>query len=175
MLCEIPRLPGQPKKRSMIEQINAKAHAAGATPLDYVLGRIEDGEYLWQIGQDVSGSEHMLRRFCYSQPEGRARFAEAMRERAHSIVEGGMKRIEDIGESEPTKEEVMLLKVELDHRRFIAGSQHKEVYGSQPAAVNLNLSLGGLHLDALRQVKLLPVQTQPLLPSGEADYTIEPG
>lgn len=175
MPCEIPRLAGSPKKRDLNEQLVAKGHVLGVEPLSYVIDRIESGEYIWQIAQDFGASDAMLRRWCYSQPLGRKRYSEAIAERAHSVVEGGMKAIEDLKGTEVTKAEAMLLKLELDQRRFIAGSQNKEQYGQQQAAVQVNVNLDTQMLEAFKQVRALPRgHITPQLGDGQPDVEVVP-
>jgi hypothetical protein len=174
LLCEIPRLAGSPKKRDLNEQLVAKAHVLGVQPLDYIIDRIESGEYIWQIAQDFGASDSMLRRWCYAQPQGRRRYSEATAERAHSVVEGGMKRIEELKNVEVTKGEAMLLKLELDQRRFIAGTQNRPVYGQQPE-VQVNVNLDSLMLEAFKQTRTLSRgHITPQLGDGQPDVEVVP-
>lgn len=152
----------------MKEQILAKAKAAGLDPLDYILGRLEGGEMVYQISGDVGGSETMLRRWCYSQPDGRARWQEAMKERSHSLVEQGVQIVRDLKGTEVTKEEVALSKLEIDQLNLIAKAHNRPVYGNDAAQVQVNVSLASLHLDALRQTRVLPDrQVARVLPAAE--------
>lgn len=159
----------------MKEQLAAAAKAAGSEPLAYVLGRIEAGEMVYEIAEDLGGSTNMLRQWCYSQPEGRRKWQEAMAERSHALVEEGVKITRGLKGTEVTKEEVALSKLEIEQLNLIARAHNRPVYGNDAAQVNVQVNMPQMHLDALRQVRVLPeVRVTPQLTAGEADVELVP-
>lgn len=161
-------MAGRPKTRSMKDQIAARAKEAGLDPLDYVLGRLEGGDMVYQISGDVGGSETMLRRWCYAQPDGRKKWQDAMADRAHSLVEKGVEISRELKQTEVTKEEIALAKLEIDQLNLIAKAHNRPVYGNDAPQVQVNVSLASLHLDALRQMRVLPeTQVARVLPAAE--------
>lgn len=169
-------MAGRPRTRSMKTEIVRLAKEAGqADPLEYILGRLEGGEMVYQVAADVGGSETMLRRWCYSQPEGRKKWQEAMTERSHSLVEKGVELVRELKGTEVTKEEVALTKLEVDQLNLIAKAHNRPVYGNDAPQVNLNVNLATLHLDALRQVKIAEAKATPLLGAAESDYEVVEG
>lgn len=162
-------MAGRPKTRNMKSEIARLAKEAGqADPLEYILGRLEGGEMVYQVAADVGGSETMLRRWCYSQPEGRRKWQEAMTERSHSLVEQSVQIVRELKGTEVTKEEIALAKLETDQLNLIAKAHNRPVYGNDAPQVNVQVNMGQLHLDALRQVRVVPeIRSTPLLPAGE--------
>lgn len=156
----------------MKELIAAKAKAAGVEPLDYILGRIEAGEMVYEVAEDLDASSNMLRQWCYSQSDGRRRWQEAMAERSHALVEEGVKITRELKGTEVTKEEIALAKVEIDQLNLMAKAHNRPVYGETGPQVNVQVNMGQLHLDALRQLKLTPAKTTPQLEAGAADYEV---
>lgn len=165
-------MAGRPRTRSMRAEIEAKAKAAKLEPLDYVLGRLEGGEMVYEIADDFGASSNMLRQWCYQQPEGRAKWQAAMTERSHELVEQGVKIARDLKGTEVTKEEIQLAKLETDQLNLIAKAHNRPVYGETGPQVNVQVNMGQLHLDALRQTRVMPAKTTPQLEAGAADYEV---
>lgn len=168
-------MAGRPRTRNLKAQIDAKAQAAGQTPLDYILGRIEGGEMVYEVAEDVADNANMLRQWAYAQPDGRRRWQEAMAERSHALVEQGVKITRDLKGTEVTKEEVALSKLEIEQLNLIARAHNRPVYGNDAAQVNVQVNMGSLHLDALRQMRMVPAKATPQLEAGATDYEVVTG
>jgi len=79
----------------------------------------------------------------------------------------------DLKGTEITKEEVSLSKLEIEELNLIARAHNRPVYGNDAAQVNVQLNMGQLHLDALRQVRIVPgVTCVSLLEDGEPDVEL---
>lgn len=160
-------------KRRMLTKLAAMAAEAELEPFEYVLAQLEGGARAKELAEDLGGTYPVLRRWAKQQPNGPARWEEAMGERAHAIGEELLEIADGIGKTEHTKEDIAGIKVRSDLLRFVASSHNPKTYGNQAGQVNVNVSVGGLHLDALRQVRVVPhVQAVQQLEAGEADYQV---
>jgi Ser-tRNA(Ala) deacylase AlaX len=159
----------------MVEQLELKAKAAGIeSRLDYVLGRIEAGEMVYEIAEDVGGSVNMLRQWAYLQVNGKERWKAAMTERSHALVEQGVQIVRDLKGVDIDKVDVARAKLEVDQLNLIARAHNRPVYGNDQTAAIVNVNLGTLHLDAMRQVRP-GVSSQPMIEAPrEADYEVLP-
>lgn len=138
-------MPGQPMKRQRIARIEA---AGGITR---ICERVAAGEPLSAIAAEYGMGREALSRWIHQDEEraeqiraARARAADALAEETLSIADGA------------TAEDVQVAKLRIDTRRWIAGIWSPAVYSPQQrAAVEINI--GSLHLDALRQVNAQPI------------------
>jgi transposase-like protein len=154
----------------MNDTIAAKARAAGVEPFEYILGRLESGEMVYEVAREMGGSETMLRRWCYQKPQGRERWREALAERSHSLVEKAVEVVRELKGTEVTKEEIALTKLEVDQLNLIARAHNRPVYGNDQQAVAVQVNFGDQLLGALRIARTIPgASATPLLPSAEPD------
>lgn len=168
-------MAGRPKNKSMIEQLKTKAQAAGVpSMLDYVCARIEAGEMVYEIAEDVGGSVNMLRQWAYLQVNGKERWKAAMTERSHALVEQGVQIVRDLKGVDIDKVDVARAKIEIDQLNLIARAHNRPVYGNDQAAAVVNVNLGSLHLDAMRQVRSGVSSTPMLEAPRDADYEVLP-
>jgi len=103
-------------------------------------------------------------------PSRRAKIEEAMKMRAETIMEEGMEIVDDVAGAEkmPT---VVAAKNRADYRKAFAALLDKERYGTKQEGVQVHI--GRLHLDALRQAGAPNAQLEgdipELLEEGESD------
>lgn len=169
-------MAGSPKKRAFKEQLVATAKTAGVEPLEYVLRRIEDGELATELAEELGASYGVLKRWVNAQPDGRARWQDAMKERTDVLAEQTVIEARKLQGTEVTKEEIAASKLLIEQLTFLAKSHNRQVYGNDAAQVNVNVSVGGLHLDALRQTRALALaHVTPQLESGEPDVEVVKG
>jgi hypothetical protein len=63
-------------------------------------------------------------------------------------------------------------RLQVDVRKWMAGVFNRNEYGDKPL-MQVSLSMGELHLSALRQRAVIRAPTPPLLEPGDPDYTVE--
>lgn len=61
-----------------------------------------------------------------------------------------------------TSADVQLVKLRSEHRKYLAQKFNREVYGDDANKIDVHLSLGQLHLDALRSQSALPAPQKVL-------------
>lgn len=60
----------------------------------------------------------------------------------------------------------------VDTRKWLAGVLNREDYGDSAPKVEIGFSVGGLHLDALRQTRITAKVELPRLGAGQPDYEV---
>lgn len=163
-------------KRKMLARLAAKAAEAELEPFEYVLAQLEGGARAKDLAEELGGTYPVLRRWAKHQPDGPARWEAAMTERAHALGEEILEIVDQVGKTEMTKEEIAGVKVRIDGLKFVAASHNPKTYGNQAGAVNVNLNVGSLHLDAMRQLRVdtrIQALPAPQPEASEADYELE--
>jgi len=116
--------------------------------VDVVLDRIEGGDTLMSIAADLGISRHLLGRCLNNSPGIRDRLLVARRGRAEKWAEETLDIADNVAE-DPNA--INKAKIRIDARRWLAGVDDPDRFGVKTAQVNI--SIGGLHLDALRKVQ----------------------
>ena len=75
--------------------------------------------------------------------------SEARVEAADALVEGGLEMVDQLNENS-TSNEIAATREKVNYRKFMAGSLNQAKYGTRPQN-NITLSIGDMHLDALRK------------------------
>jgi hypothetical protein len=75
---------------------------------------------------------------------------QARAEAADALVEEGLHMVDQLDGSS-TSNEIAATREKVNWRKFMAGSYNQNKYGTRPQT-NVTLSIGDLHLDALRKV-----------------------
>ena len=115
---------------------------------DVILDRVSNGDTMAVIAADLGVSRTFLSWRLNSLPGMKERLAEARRGRADKWADDALKIADDVPE-EPNA--INKAKIRIDARKWLAGIDDPERYGQKAAQVNI--SIGGLHLDALRRVQ----------------------
>ena len=151
-------MPGRPRQTAIRAWLKSQC-GKGVTPLDYVCERLASGDYLADISREIEEAtaleipQHALRRWLIDEfgKEGvMQRFLEAREDAADAYVAKAWHILDSAPE---VREALDKAKAKADFLKWQASMANKAQYGSAPAAVNVNVNLASLHLDALRQRK----------------------
>jgi hypothetical protein len=161
-------MAGKPKRRAMIAELEKRTRQrfdeneeGEHTPLDYVCDYIEDRGTLIGLAVDLSNKLG----FAVSAPsitnylraeytESESRLSESRARASHLLAEESITLLDVDAE---TMVEASQRRDRSKARQWLAGKWNREMYESQKG-VNVAISIGGLHLDALRarQANTLP-------------------
>jgi hypothetical protein len=159
-------MPGQPKWNAFLAEVEKRG---GEDP---ILERVEAGETLKEIGLDYGVSRSTMYRWTAVTDERKARYQDARKIAAGALVEEAIEILDEA--SIDSKAGVQKAKAQADIRRWVAGRYDKETFGDDPKGPTVQVNIGALHLDALRQhasPASLPVQEGEFeaLPAGEPE------
>lgn len=149
-------MPGTPVRNRVLRDIELQGG------WDKVIERIADGETVTKIAQSFSISPSFMSRLLHEDEERGARTNAARRQAAEMLAA----EAQDITDDAPeTREGIQKAKLRSEVRMARAAKMDREAWGEQKQAVNVNVSLTGLYLDALRRREVQ-------LPVREADYEV---
>lgn len=165
----------------MVAELTRRANLRDMTPLEYVADWIESGKTITQLVKAInekleldeeSGvTRAMLSRYVNHELEGTQMLADARAEGSHGMAESA---VEIIDTPAADKVEAAQRKTQAEIRLRLAGFWNRAEYGEQKGAqVAVNIDMGQLHLDAMRQ-RVMPSITQPTLPPAGPDVEIVP-
>jgi hypothetical protein len=159
-----------PFRAALMERIEAKG---GMAP---IYERIASGETLTKIAPEFGVSRQYLRDILAEGPERLDLFLSAQREAAHAFADQGMALLDEVDTASPTaRENVAKAREQARYRQWMASKLDRETFGDTPLTVNVPLSFGDLHLQAIKAplpAKLVP-SGPPALPVLEADVVTE--
>jgi hypothetical protein len=163
------------KLRSTMKKVAEAEMGPGAESIEWLCAQIESGKTVGQLadffaakmGEGCSRSwfSYVINR----DPAHKARIAAARKEAAHAILDEALEIADRQVENESSAS-VQRARLQADTRVRLAALWNKEVYGTQQAQVQVGI--GALYLDALRQCAVIPARTRPTLESGEVDYEV---
>ena len=116
---------------------------------DWLFDQIASGVTVAELARQYGCTRSYVSRSLNSVPEYAAALSKARGEAADALVEQGLEMVDGLsGASSPT--EIAATREKVQWRKFMAGSMNQERYGTRPQN-NVTLSIGDLHLDALRK------------------------
>ena len=116
---------------------------------DWLFDQIASGITVAELARQYGCTRSYVSRSLNSVPEYAAALSKARGEAADALVEQGLEMVDGLsGASSPT--EIAATREKVQWRKFMAGSMNQERYGTRPQN-NVTLSIGDLHLDALRK------------------------
>ena len=116
---------------------------------DWLFDQIASGVTVAELARQYGCTRSYVSRSLNSVPEYAAALSKARGEAADALVEQGLEMVDELsGASSPT--EIAATREKVQWRKFMAGSMNQERYGTRPQS-NVTLSIGDLHLDALRK------------------------
>jgi len=116
---------------------------------DWLFDQIASGVTVAELARQYGCTRSYVSRSLNSIPEYAAALAKARGEAADALVEQGLEMVDGLsGASSPT--EIAATREKVQWRKFMAGSMNQERYGTRPQS-SVTLSIGDLHLDALRK------------------------
>jgi hypothetical protein len=143
----------------------------------WALSRIEAGvpiAQLWKIVQDEA-DEESVRGWAYTvlyslAPDARQRVKEARKIGAHALID---EALEISDRPAATAAEAASNRLAVDTRFRLAGIFNREELGDSAPKVQMSISLGQLHLDALR-LRNVAITSIPRIADASADYEMLP-
>jgi hypothetical protein len=163
------------KLRATMKRVAEAEMGPGTEAIEWLCTQIESGKTVGQLadffatkmGEGCSRSwfSYVINR----DPAHKARIAAARKEAAHMILDEALEIADRQVENESSAS-VQRARLQADTRVRLAALWNKEAYGTQQAQVQVGI--GALYLDALRQCAVNHARTPPMLESGEADYEI---
>lgn len=168
-------IAGSPLKRSMIVELTRRAAEAGegAAPEDVVCALVASGETLIEVARRLEQdtglpiSPGIVGAWMNADPKRKAALAEARKQSAPILAEQAMEILDDVDED---RDAIAKAKAQADLRTWLASKYDRQTFGNDAAQVNVQLNLGQLHLDALRQRAAITATTAPMLPPAGPDY-----
>jgi len=116
---------------------------------DWLFDQIASGITVAELARQYGCTRSYVSRSLNSVPEYAAALSKARGEAADALVEQGLEMVDGLsGASSPT--EIAATREKVQWRKFMAGSMNQDRYGTRPQS-NVTLSIGDLHLDALRK------------------------
>lgn len=161
-------MPGRPKLRAAIAAIESIGGE------DAVFERIAAGETFVGIARELGIGQYTIYSWLNRSPgreERRAKYAEAQKHAADAHVDIGLDVVEKSLHAD-SNVEVQAARNIAGYRQWMAEKMNRAKYGKETAQLNLNI--GSLHLDALRELggeasQLIEDTEVELLPSGDGE------
>lgn len=136
--------------------------------VERIIERVADGDSIQNIAKELGISRSFLSWKVNKLPGVKERLVQARRSRAERWAEEALE-IADGVEEDPNK--INKAKLRIDTRKWLAGVDDPDRFGTKQTQVNI--SLGGLHLDALRKVQADLARTVGETIEGEAQDVTE--
>lgn len=121
-----------------------------------VVERVANGESMQSIATDFGCSRVLLSRLVDADPEVRKAVAAARLLRAEKWADETLEIADSVL---PDKDEVARAKVRIETRKWLAAVDDPERYG-RTAQTQVNLSIGELHLNALRRMQTIDLEPE---------------
>lgn len=118
--------------------------------VDWLYDQIASGITVAEIARRHGCSRSYVSRAINSIPEYKVAMESAREEAADALVEQGLEMVDQL-HGESTSSEIAATREKVNFRKFMAGSMNQNKYGTRPQN-NVTLSIGDMHLDALRKV-----------------------
>lgn len=115
---------------------------------DDIFEAIADGATYRMLGQKFQVSRSFIHRVVVHDPERRKRAEEAYEMRAHAMIDESIEIADNVNVNLPA--DVQAAKLKIDLRKWLAAVDNAR-YQRAEAKINLNVTLGQLHLDALKR------------------------
>ena len=117
---------------------------------DWLYDQIASGITVAEIARRHDCSRSYVSRALNSVPEYKVAMESARVDAADALVEEGLEMVDKLtGES--TAADIASTREKVNFRKFMAGSLNQNKYGTRPQN-NVTISIGDMHLDALRKV-----------------------
>ena len=162
-------MAGRPKRRQALEKIETRGG------VDYLQDFLMTGGTISTLAKDLDLNRGYLHRLLINHDEY-SQAIEAVREKAADAhAEMGFQIFEDLAqerqrerdqaeEGSRTKDlnqvDVAIAREKASQHRFVAQAWNQNRYGSRAGQTEVTISLGDMHLDALRKMKTVPDATK---------------
>lgn len=125
--------------------------------VDRIIERVAEGDSLKIIAEQLGISRSFLSWKVNAIPGVKERLVQARKSRADKWAEEAIEIADTV---DPDPNQINKARLRIDSRKWLAGVDDPDRFGTKQAQVNI--SIGGLHLDALRKV-----QAELAKPAGE--------
>lgn len=137
-------MAGKALRRKILADVEKKGG------VDYLFEQIASGNTLTKMAVEYGCSRQYLGSSLNKVPEYEKAMNEARRHAADALVEQGLTMVDDL-DGGSTSSEIAATREKVQWRKFMASSYNQDRYGTRPQT-NVNISVGDMHLDALRKV-----------------------
>ena len=140
---------GHPKQDALIAQIEAMPGG-----WDDIFDAIADGATYRMLAEKFKVSRSFMHRVVVHDPERRKRAEIAYQDRAHALVDESLEIADGVNVNLPAAVQKAKLQIEL--RQWLAAVDNAR-YQKANQQLNVNLTIGQLHLDALRRRRVTAI------------------
>ena len=137
-------MAGKALRRRILDDIKKQGGA------EYIFDQVASGKTMTQLAADYGCSRQYFSTSINSIPEYASVLAKAKQEAADALVEEGLGMVDAL-DGGSTTSEIAATREKVQWRKFMASSYNQDRYGTRPQT-NVNISVGDMHLDALRKV-----------------------
>lgn len=137
-------MAGKALRRRILSDVEAKGGA------DWLFDQIASGMTMTKLAEHYGCTRSYVSRALNANEEYKRALEKARAEAADALVEEGLHMVDQLDGSS-TSNEIAATREKVNWRKFMAGSYNQNKYGTRPQT-NVTLSIGDLHLDALRKV-----------------------
>jgi len=137
-------MAGKALKKKILTEI---ADNGGA---DWLYDQIASGVTVAELARQYGCTRSYVSRAINSIPEYKSVMEAAREEAADALVEQGLEMVDGLS-AHSTTNEIAATREKVNFRKFMAGSMNQNKYGTRPQS-NVTISIGDMHLDALRKV-----------------------
>ena len=117
---------------------------------DWLFDQVASGITVAEIARQYGCTRSYVSRAINSVPEYKAALEGAREEAADALVEQGLEMVDELS-GDSSSNEIAATREKVNFRKFMAGSMNQNKYGTRPQN-NVTISIGDMHLDALRKV-----------------------
>ena len=137
-------MAGKALKKRILTDIS---NSGGA---DWLFDQVASGVTVAEIARQYGCTRSYVSRAINSVPEYKAALEGAREEAADALVEQGLEMVDRL-DGDSSTNEIAATREKVNFRKFMAGSMNQNKYGTRPQS-NVTISIGDMHLDALRKV-----------------------
>ena len=137
-------MAGKALKKRILTEI---ADNGGA---EWLYDQIASGITVAELARQYGCTRSYVSRAINSIPEYKTAMEGAREEAADALVEQGLEMVDGLS-ALSTSNEIAATREKVNFRKFMAGSLNQNKYGTRPQS-NVTISIGDMHLDALRKV-----------------------
>ena len=137
-------MAGKALRRRILSDVEANGGA------DWLFDQIASGMTMTKLAEHYGCTRSYVSRALNANEEYKRALEQARSEAADALVEEGLHMVDQLDGSSSSNE-IAATREKVNWRKFMAGSYNQNKYGTRPQT-NVTLSIGDLHLDALRKV-----------------------
>jgi AraC-like DNA-binding protein len=144
ILLEAIQMAGKALKKQILSDVAEKGGA------DWLFDQIASGMTIAKMAEQYKCTRSYISRTLNANPEYKRALEQARVEAADALVEEGLDMVDKLS-GKSSASEIAATREKINWRKFMAGSMNQNKYGTRPQT-NVTLSIGDLHLDALRKI-----------------------